>query len=91
MPSCTLPSLFSDHVGIFSTMSKFFRQCKNFSDNVGILPNMSHFQGGIFPSMSEFFPIPILYAGKKPLLVDGRDPGQSHAKKTLWVAVKIFL
>jgi hypothetical protein len=41
---------------------------------------MSHFQGGIFPTMSEFFPIPILYAGKNPLLVDGRDPGLSHAK-----------
>jgi hypothetical protein len=41
--------------------------------------------------MSAFFPIPILYAGKNPLLVDGRDPGLSHAKKTLWVTVKIFL
>ncbi len=42
---------------------------------------MSHVQGGIFPTMSEFFTIPILYAGEKPLLVDGRDPGLSHAKK----------
>jgi hypothetical protein len=24
------------------------------------------------PTISEFFPIPILYAGKNPLLVDGR-------------------
>jgi hypothetical protein len=35
---------------------------------------------GIFPTMSEFFPIPVLYAGKNPLLVDGRDPGLSHAE-----------
>jgi hypothetical protein len=40
--------------------------------------------------MSEIFPIPILYPGKNPLLVDGRDLRLSHAKKTLWVAVKIF-
>jgi hypothetical protein len=33
-----------------------FRPCRNFSDYVGILPTMSHFQGGIFPTMSEFFP-----------------------------------
>jgi len=67
MPSCTPPCL-------------LFRPCRNFSDYVGIFPTMSHFQGGIFPTMSEFFPIPILYAGKNPLLVDGRDPGLSHAK-----------
>ncbi len=52
---------------------------------------MSHFQGGIFPIMSEFFPIPILYAEKNPLLVDARDPRSIWCKKTLWVAVKIFL
>jgi hypothetical protein len=81
MPSCTPPCLFfrpcrnfSDYVGIFPTMWEFFRPCpiakeeffppcRNFSQHVGI-----------FPSMSEFFPIPILYAGKNPLLVDGRDP-----------------
>ncbi len=39
---------------------------------------MSHFQGGIFPTMSELFRIPILYAGKNPLFVDGRDPGLSR-------------
>jgi hypothetical protein len=81
MPSCTPPCL-------------LFRPCRNFSDYVGIFPTMSHFQGGIFPTMSEFFPqcrnfshnvgifptmseffpIPILYDGKKPLLVDGIDP-----------------
>jgi hypothetical protein len=33
---------------------------------------VSHFQGGILPTMSEFFPLPILYAGKIPsLLTEG--------------------
>jgi hypothetical protein len=50
---------------------------------VGIFPTMSHFQGGIFPTMSELFRIPILYAGKNPFFVDGRDPGLSHAKNTV--------
>jgi hypothetical protein len=41
--------------------------------------------------VSEFFLIPKLYARKNSLLVDGMDFGLYHAKKTLWVAVKIFL
>ncbi len=75
MPSCTPPCL-------------LFRP-QNFSDYVGIFPTMSHFQGGIFPFMSEFSHI--LYAGKNLLLVDGMDPRSIWCKKTLWVAVKIFL
>ncbi len=31
--------------------------------------------------MPEFFPFPILSAGKNSLLVDERDSGLSHAKK----------
>ncbi len=73
------------------TMSEFFRLCGNFSDNVPFpRRNFSHYVG-FFPTMSEFFPIPILYAGKNPLLVDGMDPRSIWCKKTLWVAVKIFL
>jgi hypothetical protein len=81
MPSCTPPCLlfrprrnFSDYVGIFPTMWEFFRLCGNFSDHVpSPRRNFSH-HVGIFPTMSEFFPIHILYAGKNPLLVDGRAP-----------------
>ncbi len=43
MPSCTPPCL-------------LFRPSRNFSIYVGIFPAMFHFQGGIFPTMSEFFP-----------------------------------
>ncbi len=78
MPSCTPPCL-------------LFRPWRNFSVYVGIFPTMFHFQGGIFPTMSEFFQIPILYAGKNPLLVDGRAPRSIWCKKMLWMAVKIFL
>jgi hypothetical protein len=80
MPSCTPPCL-------------LFRPCRNFSVYVGIFPTMFHFQGGIFPTMSEFFPIPILYSmpGKIPSLLMEGLPGLSDAKITLWVAVKIFL
>ncbi len=61
-------------------MSEFFY--------VGIFPTMSEFSHHVpFPrrnfTMSEFFPFPILYAGKNTLLVDGRDPGLSHAKKAV--------
>jgi hypothetical protein len=41
--------------------------------------------------MSEFFPMAILSARKNPLLIDGKDPSLSQAKKSLFVAVKIFL
>ncbi len=34
----------------------FFRPCRNFSDYLGIFLTLTHFQGGIFPTMSEFFP-----------------------------------
>ncbi len=85
MPSCTPPCL-------------FFRPCRNFSNYVGIFPTMSHFQGGIFPTMSEFFPqcrnfsqFPSYMLGKIPSLLMEGIPDVSDAKKTLWVAVKIFL
>ncbi len=78
MPSCTPPGL-------------LIQPCRNFSDYVGIFPTMSHFKGGIFPTMSKFLPIPILYAGKNPLFVHGRAPRSIWCKKTMWVAVKIFL
>ncbi len=55
---------FSDHVGIFPAIPEFLGQ-------------FSHFPGGIFHTMSEYFPIPILYPRKNPR----RDPGLSHAKK----------
>ncbi len=100
MPSCTPPCLFfrpcrnfSVYVEIFPTMREFFPPCP-ISKEEFFPPcqNFSH-HVGIFPSMSEFFPIPILqvYAGKNLLLVDGRDPRSIWCKKTLWVAVKIFL
>ncbi len=78
MPSCTPPCL-------------LFRPCRNFSVYVGIFLTRFHFQGGIFPTMSEFLPIPILYARKNLLLVDGRAPRSIWCKKSLWVAVKICL
>ncbi len=88
---------FSDYVGIFPPIWEFFRLCGNFSNYVVIFPTMSHFQGGIFPTMSEFFP-PCRNFSQFPsymlenfLLVDGRDPRSIWCKKTLWVAVKIFL
>ena len=43
MPSCTPPCL-------------LFRPCRNLSDYGGFFPTMSHLQGGIFPTMLEFFP-----------------------------------
>jgi hypothetical protein len=70
----------------------YFRLCQNFSDNVGIFfCPFSHFHWGSFPTMSEFFPMATLSARKNPLLVDGKDPSLSQAKKSLCVAVKIFL
>jgi hypothetical protein len=41
--------------------------------------------------MSELFRIPILYAGKNPIFVDGRDPGLSHAKNTVCGSKNILL
>jgi hypothetical protein len=43
----------------------------------------SYSQGRNFPTMSEFFPIPILYAGKNPFLADGRDPSLYHEKNAV--------
>ncbi len=71
-------------------MSEFFRLCGNFSDHVLFPRRIFSHHVGIFPTMSEFFPIPILYAGKNPLLVDARDPRSIWCKQTLWVAVTIF-
>jgi hypothetical protein len=51
----------------------------------------SHFHRGIFPTMSEFFPIPTPSAGKIPSLLMEGIPAYLMKKKPLWVAVKIFL
>ena len=61
----------------------FFRPCQNFSDHVPF-PRRN-----FSPTMSEFFPIPNLYAVKNPLLVDGRDPGLSQAKNAVGGSVNI--
>ncbi len=66
MPSCTLPSLFfrpcrnfSDNVGIFPTMSEFFRTCPISKEE-------------FFPSCRNFSPFPSYMPGKKPsLLTEG--------------------
>ncbi len=77
MPSCTPPFL-------------LFRPCRNFSDYVGIFPTMSHFQGEIFPTMSEFFPqcrnfsqFPSYMPGKNPSLLMEWIPGLSDAKNAV--------
>ncbi len=62
-------------------MSEFFRLCGNFSNHVPFpRRNFSH-HVRIFPTMLEFFPIPILYAGKIPSLLMEEIPGLSDAKK----------
>jgi hypothetical protein len=53
------------HVGSFLAIPEFFCRFP--------ISNGSHHV--------RTFPIPTLHTGKNPVLIDGRDPGLSHAKK----------